>query len=74
MTWLVGRDDGGCYVEQGERITFADGVDSGEAVFGTEIEAVRYAIMCETDLIEPLIANRRTLRARLRKLERKARS
>ena len=71
VPWIVGRDDGGCYVENAEPAA-PGGVSLGEAVFASEIEAVRYAVMCEIDTIEPLKANLRTLKARLRKLERAA--
>lgn len=62
--WVVGRDDGGCYVEQ------SDAVGGGTTDFATEREAVEYAIMCEIDAIEPLRRSLKTLRSRLRRVKR----
>jgi hypothetical protein len=65
MTWLVGRGDPDCYVEEGE-------ARAGESEFDTEIEALRHAINCEQDFIDALRRSRDSLRRRLRKLERGA--
>ena len=67
--WVVGRDDAACYVEPGEVLSIG-GMPTGEQGFPSEIEAVRYAIMCEEDAIGPLQRSLRSLRSRLRKLER----
>lgn len=58
-TWIVGRGDGGCYVEQATP-------QGGEAVFGTEQEALEYAIACDADLRDSIARSIRGLRARLR--------
>lgn len=69
MGWVVGRDDAACYVEPGEVLSIG-GMPTGEQSFASEIEAVRFAIMCEEDAIEPLKRNLRARRSRLRMLER----
>lgn len=67
--WVVGRDDAACYVEEGDALNIG-GMPTGEQQFASEIEAVRFAVMCEEDAIEPLRRSLKSLRARLRKLER----
>lgn len=64
MTWIVGRAGMGCFVEE------LDKPVDGTEPFTTEAEALRYAIMCDVDVIEPLRANLRAMRRRLAKIER----
>jgi hypothetical protein len=71
MTWIVGRDDAACYVEEGEPLKIG-GMPTGEQGFDRELDAVRYALMCEEDAIGPLRRSISALRRRLRKLERTA--
>ena len=57
--WVVGRSDGGCYVEE-------TGVPiQGEQAFDTEAEAINFAILCEVEVREPITRNIRCLRRRL---------
>ena len=67
--WIVGRGDPTIYVEPLEAM---GAVIVREMTFTTEIEALRYGIMCEEDAIKPMRENLRDMKARLRKLERKA--
>lgn len=66
--WLVGRGDGGCYVEE---VDDRERTDLGESEFDTEIEAVRWAIICDIDMRDPLTRNIHHMRKRLRRLEKK---
>ncbi|MGF7151280.1 hypothetical protein FHS96_004943 [Sphingomonas zeicaulis] len=67
--WIVGRADDGIYVEEGVPFVVG-GISSGEQHFSTELEALRYASMCIDDDYERVVANRKDIRARLRKAER----
>jgi hypothetical protein len=69
--WIVGRGDGGCYIENDFPMSIG-GVRLGEAQFDTEVEALRWAVLCEEDAIRPLKANLRHLKARLRRAEKRA--
>lgn len=65
MSWVVGRGDPTVYVEEAS-------AKAGEAEFETEEEALAWAIDVETDWIEAFQRSRRELKARLRKLRRRA--
>lgn len=71
MTWIVGRGEWCCYVEEGEPLVVG-GVTTGEATFRSEEDALRYAILCDEDVIRSLRENLKDLKKRYRKYARRA--